>query len=173
MEIWKDITDYEGLYKVSNQGRLKRFYKYGKEKILKPTKMNCGYLVAHLYKNGVDEKKLVHRIVAETFLPNPLNLSEVNHKDEDKTNNIVENLEWCDRSYNVNYGDRNRKVSKRNINGIKSKITLQYTKSGDFICEWPSVNEVERKLGYLASNIASCCRGKIKSAYGFIWKYKD
>ena len=111
---------------------------------------------------------LIHRLVAKTFIHNPDNLTEVNHKDEDKDNNSVQNLEWCDRKYNINYGNRNQMVS------IKlSKPILQYTKSGEFVREWKSTHDVERNLGYFHNYISYCCNGKNKSAYGYVWKYKD
>lgn len=120
MEIWKDIEGYEGLYQVSNEGRVKSFWS-GKEKILK--QHNCkGYLEVGLYKKEDKQKyKLIHRLVAETFIPNPNNLPQINHKDENKTNNSVDNLEWCSRSYNINYGSRNEKVGKKNSISLKGK----------------------------------------------------
>ena len=166
-EIWCPIKGYEGLYEVSDQGRV-RSIKFGKERILKPLRNTCGYLQVDLWKNGEHKMYLVHRLVAQTFTPNPDNLTEVNHKDEDKDNNSVQNLEWCDRKYNINYGNRNQMVS------IKlSKPVLQYTKSGEFVREWKSTKDVQRNLGYFHNNISNCCNGKCKSSNGFIWKFKD
>ena len=167
-EIWCPIKGYEGLYEVSDQGRV-RSIKFGKERILKPGRNTCCYLQVNLCKNGEKKKNLlVHRLVAQTFIPNPDNLPEVNHKDEDKDNNSVQNLEWCDRKYNINYGNRNQMVS------IKlSQPILQYTKSGEFVREWKSTYDVERNLGYFHNSISYCCNGKLKSAYGYVWKYKD
>lgn len=104
-EIWKDIKDYEGLYQVSNLGRVKSLsnIKSKREKLLKLTLRTNGYYMVILYKNTKRAAKNVHRLVAETFIPNPDNLPQVNHKDEDKTNNCVGNLEWCDSKYNINY----------------------------------------------------------------------
>ena len=166
-EIWCPVKNYENLYEVSDQGRVKSVG-YGDDRILKPRRNTCGYLRVDLYKNGYNKTYLVHRLVAQTFIPNHQNLTEVNHKDEDKTNNKVSNLEWCDRKYNQNYGTRNQRVS------IKlSKPVLQYTKSGVFVGEWKSIHDVERNLGYAIQNISSCCKGKRKLAYGFIWKFND
>ena len=166
-EIWCPIKGYEGLYEVSDKGRV-RSLKSGKERILKPLRIKTGYLQVQLLKNGEQKMYLVHRLVAQTFTPNPYNLQEVNHKDEDKDNNSVQNLEWCDRKYNINYGNRNQMVS------IKlSKPILQYTKSGGFIREWKSTYDIERNLGYFHNCISYCCNGKLKSAYGYVWKYKD
>lgn len=105
IEIWKDILGYEGLYQVSNLGRVKslNYHKTRKEHILKPT--NChGYLRVNLSKNKNRKSYLVHRLVGEAFISNFDNLPEINHKDENKHNNCVENLEWCDRQYNNTYG---------------------------------------------------------------------
>ena len=166
-EIWCPINGYEGLYDVSDKGRV-RSLKFGKERILKPLRNTCGYLQVCLCKNGEIKQCLVHRIVAQTFNPNPDNLTEVNHKDENKTNNSVQNLEWCDRKYNINYGIRNQIISMK-----LSKPVLQFTKGGKFVKEWKSTIDVERNLGYSHTNIASCCTGKLKYAYNFIWKSKD
>ena len=164
-EIWKDKKNYEGHYQVSNCGRVKSI-KFGKERILKPLTNSSGYLCVNLYKNGIIKTYLVHRLVAEVFLPNPNNYKEVNHKDECKTNNVVTNLEWCDRSYNNNYGTaRQRMVEK------KSKSVLQYDLEGNFIKEWQSTRECERN-GFNHSVICKCCNGKLKTYKGFIWKYK-
>ena len=165
-EIWCSIKGFEGLYEVSDKGRVKSIG-YGKERILKPGRNKDGYLLVSLYKN-IEKICYVHRLVAQTFIPNPNNLPQVNHKDENKTNNSVQNLEWCDRKYNVNYGTRNQMVSMK-----LSKPILQFTKSGEFVKEWKSATDVQRNLGYSNQHISSCCKGKLKSAYNFIWKFKD
>ena len=117
MEIWKDIKGYEGLYQVSNLGRIKSFnyMNTGKEKIKTPTLQKKhpmkqgGYLQTTLYKNNQSKTVVVHRLVAEAFIPNPDNLPQVNHKDHDKTNNCVDNLEWCTAKYHSNHKRNNRK----------------------------------------------------------------
>ena len=162
-EIWCPIKEYESLYEVSDKGRVKSL-KFDKERILKPGKLQNGYLQVCLCKNGEKNNCMIHRLVAQAFIPNHQNLPEVNHKDEDKTNNSVLNLEWCDQKYNSNYGTRNQRISKP---------VLQYEKSGEFVKEWKSTRDVQRNLNYNQSNISRCCNGKIKSAYDFIWKYKD
>ena len=166
-EIWCPIKGYEGLYEVSDKGMVKSIG-YGKERILSPGKLQNGYLRVNLCKNGEKKNLLVHRLVAQAFIPNPDNLPQVNHRDEDKTNNSVQNLEWCDRKYNNNYGNRNQMVSMK-----LSKPVLQYTKSGEFVKEWKSATYVQRTIGYFQNYISYCCNGKYKSAYGYIWKYKD
>ena len=162
-EIWKDIENYEGLYQISNKGHVKSLYK-GSERILKLWDNGRGYLRVQLTKENTSKHIRVHRLVARAFIPNPYNLPEINHIDENKKNNSVENLEWCDRRYNVNYGTRNERVSRK---------ILQYSKSGEFIREWQGAREVERVLGIANSHIIDCCKGRYKSAYGFIWKYKE
>lgn len=174
MEIWKDIKDYEGLYQVSSYGRVRSLGNGGTHKtsrILKSAKNTWGYLRVQLWKNGKGKSCFVHRLVAETFLPNPLNLPQVNHKDENPSNNNVSNLEFCDQKYNINYGNRNKKVSNKMTNGKLSKPVLQFSKTGDFIREWSSTRECERN-GFDNSAVGRCCNGKQKSHKGYKWKYK-
>lgn len=166
-EIWND-TEYNG-YKVSNLGRV-----IGKRgNILKPIKHKNNYLfVGICIEKGLTKIESIHRLVAKAFIPNPLNLPCINHKDEDVTNNCVSNLEWCDHKYNNNYGSRTQKMAVSQRNDIKkSKRVEQYTKDGVFIREWPSCKEIVRQLGYLQGTVSSCCRGERKSAYGYIWRY--
>ena len=178
-EIWKDIKDYEGLYQVSNWGRVKSLnYRHtGKEMVLQLNKTKYGYLLVCLYKDGKSRWFSVHRLVASTFLENPDNLPCVNHKDEDKTNNFAGtpendytdgNLEYCTTAYNNSFGTRPKRAAEH-----KCKPVLQYTKTGDFIREWKSIIEVKRELGYGNGNISNCCLKKLKSAYGYIWKFKE
>lgn len=161
-EIWKNIEGFEGLYQISNYGNVKSL-KYGKERILKPRKDKDGYLRVGLYINGKGKDYTIHRLVALYFiLNNDLFKTQINHKDENKENNNVNNLEWCDAVYNTNYGNRNKKISKE-VN--------QYSLDGNFIRSFPSTKEIERQLGFANNNIGACCNGKRKTAYGFIWKY--
>ena len=124
-EIWKSIKNYEGLYEVSNLGRVKslNYNKTGKEQILKPAKVKNGYLLVGLCNNKKVKTYHVHRLVAQTFIPNPNDLPQVNHKDEDKENNCIDNLEWCSAEYNMNYGTRNKRIGKANKNKTISEET--------------------------------------------------
>ena len=144
MEEWKSIPGYEGLYEVSSYGRVKSLEisyirKNGimdqkSEMILSPKNNGTGYFTVCLYKNKIHKYYLIHRLVAEAFLPNPDNLPEVNHKDEDKSNNRVDNLEWCDRKYNLNYkGVLKRRSQRMKENGIYERITLKRTKYPELI----------------------------------------
>lgn len=140
-------------------------------KTLKP-QVCKGYFRVGLYRNDEYKHFFVHRLVAEAFIPNPLNLPQVNHKNENKQDNRVENIEWISAIGNSNHGTRNSRISKNNTNGKLSKPVLQYSLDGKFIKEWSSVCEVQRQLGFHQSNISACCNGKRRYAHSFIWKYK-
>lgn len=164
-EIWVPIKGYEGLYEVSSFGRVRslNYNRMGKTKILILHKDRYGYIIASLYKNGEMKKCKVHRLVASAFLPNWFEDEQINHRDEDKTNNHVNNLEWCSAKYNVNYGVRTKKCSKP---------VLQFTKTGEFVKEWFSATEAGRN-GFNQGNIVCCCKGKLNSHKGYIWRYKE
>lgn len=169
IEIWKDIVGFEGLYQVSNFGRVRN-----KNYQIKSNHKNMyGYVMVGLYKDGKTKVCFVHRLVANAFIPKPDNLYEVNHKDENKNNNRVENLEWCDRSYNINYGHRNEKTREKLLNHpTSSKVVLQYSLKGELINTFLSVEEAKRQLGF-GNHIKDCCRDERPTAYGYIWKYAD
>ena len=165
-EEWKPIPGYDGKYEVSNWGRVKS-YKYNSDgKILSPLQDGNGYFFIHLSKNGKAKMCTIHRLVAEAFISNPSNFPVVNHKDENKQNNYVENLEWCTPAYNLAYGTRLERISKP---------VVQLDKKGNFVAEYKSAQEAFRATGIAQSSICKCCQHKPGhySAGGFIWIYKD
>ena len=174
IEIWKDIKDYEGLSQVSNLGRVKSLGNgrtYKTSRIRKLYKNKYGYLQVQLCKDGKRKWFRVNRLVATAFLDNPEGKTEVNHIDEDKTNNRVDNLKWEWHKDNINHGTRNERVSKAMTNGKLSKPVLQLSLSGALIREWPSVAECGRN-GFNIGHVAACCRGEEKTHKGFRFMYK-
>lgn len=169
MEVWKDIKGYEGLYQISNYGNVKSL-NYAKSKNYKMlTKIvdRNGYEKVCLSKNNKGKNYLVHRLVAIHFIKNTNNYKEVNHKDENKLNNNVNNLEWCDRKYNVLYGTAKLREAK-----TKHKYYIeQYDIENNFIKRWYSLKEIENNTNYKKNNIQQNCLGNTKSAYGYKWKY--
>lgn len=168
-EVWKPIKGYEGLYEVSSLGRVKslNFKRSGEEGILTPTLKP--YLQVALYSKGSPSQQLVHRLVAEAFIPNPEKLPQVNHIDEDTHNNSVPNLEWCSSSYNINYGKRNLKVSTKAVGRARRIIKQDFL--GDLQI-FESLGEVS-KFGYDRSHVHACCTGKRKSHQGCTWFYEE
>ena len=257
-EIWKDIKGYEGYYQISNFGRVKSLDRYvattgnpsGKRlikgKLKKPTerigKNGNGYYHINLDKNNNSKLFTIHKLVAETFIPNPDNLPCINHKDENKHNNHVDNLEWCTIAYNNIYGtareragskmrikvlkfdlqgnllrqydglgmaSKEENISKGNIENVcthrngkktlngfifmyeddyikngfigykstKNRMINKYDLNGKFICSYESIKQAGESIPYLSnngeSNITAVCRGRQKTAYGYIWRYSD
>lgn len=175
-EIWKDIKGYEGKYQISSHGNVKSldYNRTGKERLLE-FKIDMYYYRIRLYNNGVGKMHYIHRLVAETFIPNPYNLPCVNHKDENKHNNHVDNLEWCTHLYNMNYGNRNEKISES-----LSKKVYQYTLDGEFVRDWKSSMECGRN-GFNQTSVYACCIGgyfkkgkwiNITQHKGYIWSYE-
>lgn len=179
-EIWKDIKGFEGLYQVSNYGRVKSLARRVphikrtrllSERILKHQLREDGYLQLNLSTKGKVIKPLIHRLVAEAFIPNPNNLPQVNHKDENKTNNNVDNLEWCTQQYNSTYGTV---IERLQVGNMKNrKPVLQYSLNGEFITEYESIKAVAIAVNGSGSNIRNCCTGKKKTAYGYVFKFKE
>lgn len=162
-EIWKDINRYEGLYKISNFGKVMSLTR---NKLLTINKTG-EYDYVFLSKNGQFKIKKIHRLVAEAFIPNPNNLECVNHRDENKRNNRVDNLEWCTKKYNCNYGKRNEKMSKS-----KSKYKIvQKDKNNNIIKIWNSIWDLEHNTSYNKWVIRQCCKNKCKTVYGYKWEY--
>lgn len=183
IEVWKtavyDGEPYED-FEVSNLGRIKslNYHHTGRAELMKPFEVSGGYLEVCLWKNRKRKWCLVHRLVAQTFLPNPENLPQVNHKDEDKTNNFVflnedgsvdkekSNLEWKSPKDNSNHGTRNERIAKS-----LSKRVLQFTLDGEFVREWESTMECGRN-GFIQQNVVKCCNGERKTHKGFRFQYK-
>lgn len=216
-EYWRPVVGFEGLYEVSNFGRVKSLPRNTTSgKILKLCNKRHNYKGVDLMKNGQHHNKQVHRLVAEAFIPNPSNLPCVNHKDENPQNNFVwinddgsvneskSNLEWCDQVYNNTYGTKiERMIQTCTNNGFYKKLTesnkakgvyermakiraitgvyerqkkpvIQYDKNTHSkINEFPSIQDAEQALGLPKSHISDCCKGKRKTAYGCIWRYKN
>ena len=164
-EIWKDVKGFEGIYQVSNLGRVKSVRR---NIILKNRIARNGYKRVLLCTNNIPKNYYIHRLVATAFISNPNNYPIVNHKDENPQNNSVGNLEWCTQEYNVNYGTG---IAKRARS--RSKKVLQFKPDGTFVKEWKSTMDVQRNLGFNHTHISACCRNIIKTAYGFIWKYAE
>jgi len=172
-EIWKDIPNYQGIYQISNFGNIKSL-SFGaknkkitnKPKILKSSPSNCGYYKIQLYKNGKSKMFYIHRLVAEIFIPNPQNKPQVNHKDGNKSNNHISNLEWCSAKENTNHAL---------LNGLRKqcKPILQLTKNGNIVKKWDSISICACSLNYKISNISACLCKRSKTAYGYRWEYLE
>lgn len=163
-EIWKDVPGYEGIYHVSNLGRVRRTFKNGRSNILRGKKDKDGYIEVIL-SNGKKKYVRLHRLVAEVFVPNPENKPQVNHKDRTKHNNVESNLEWATASENtVHAFVTGRNVHKRPI--------VQYTKNMEIVALWDSIAEASKTLNINNNNICTCCRGSLPSAGGYVWRYQ-
>jgi hypothetical protein len=172
-EIWKDISGYEGLYQISNYGKVKSFKKEKNFGHLLSFSINHkGYYQIVLTKNKKPKNWLVHRLVALVFIPNPNNLPQVNHKDTNKTNNCVENLEWITNEDNIKHAWEHNLFPKGNERKCCRKVN-QYDLDGNFIKQWDYVRGIEKELGFDNRAICRCCRGKRPTAYGYKWKYAD
>ena len=178
-EIWKPVVGYEGAYEVSNLGRVRSITRirnaaYGKTAVVQGTYLAIRqnttnrYLLVRLNRDGGCRHKLVHRLVAEAFIPNPLGLPQVNHKDENPHNNHVDNLEWCDQHYNNNYGTARERAAK-----TRGYTVVQMDMAGNEIARFYSAKEAARAIGKSQAAISRACVGIYKQAYGFLWKYVD
>lgn len=180
-EVWKDIEGYEGLYQVSNLGRVRSLdrvvksertgYKTVYGKIIKPSIQNTGYYYVLLYKDGKALRKTLHRIIAKAFIPNPDNKPQIDHINGEKTDCRIENLRWVTPGENNSNPHRCKEfsISKRG-NGYKKII--QYSLDGDFIKEWDGSKPAAMSLGKKSStHIVDCLAGRKQSAYGYKWCY--
>ena len=183
-EVWKEIKGYEGLYQVSNLGRVKscdKIVKCGSGSKRMPSRILSQYISklhggtykqcnVHLRANGEDKKFIVARLVAQAFIPNPNDLPQVNHKDEDPTNNHVDNLEWCTCAYNLAY---NNGCARRAETRRKSyKRVLQIDDNGNVVKEWESAIAAARGIGCALGSVSRAIRGARKTTrgYRFVWK---
>ena len=193
MEIWKEIRGYDGLYQISNWGRVKSLERIDnnnhpiKEKILTPQKNKYGYYKIILSKNGKQKSFQIHRLVYETFVGEIPDGMQCNHINEIKTDNRLENLNLMTSKENSNWGTRNERIgetkkgmklseetkNKMKNHPNKSKIILQIDLNGNIIADFPSLCEVERQFGYERASVSRCCLGKQKTSYGYKWQYKN
>lgn len=179
-EIWKDIIGYEGWYQVSNLGRVRSIdryvngngincdFQFMKGKLRKLRKNHNGYWVVMLRKNSKAKEFLVHRLVAEAFIPNPENLPYINHKDENPANPIVTNLEWCTPQYNTRYSNVIEKIVP-----FKYRKVVQFDLDMNEIHRWDSLKEAAKSINRAQQNISRCCRGRCKTCGGYKWRYED
>lgn len=192
-ELWKDVKGYEGIYQVSSLGRVKALQKsytdslgrniVRKEHILATHESaQTGYPQLNLSKDGEAKTVSVHRLVAEAFIPNPNNLPCINHKDESRNNNCVDNLEWCSYLYNNQYGTARERARAKIIeywethtavgHDMPSTPVIQYTLNGEIVRKYKSINDAERTIGVVNGGIGQCCNRKLHTAYGFIWRFE-
>lgn len=173
MEIWKPIEGYNGRYEISSFGRIKSYAQDKiNGKIKNGNKTFKGYLTIVLYNsNGEKETVPIHRLVAQAFIPNPNNYPQVNHIDENKENNHVENLEWCDNSYNVNYGTRNQRAAKSNECCPTTSCKIYSIDINGKIEYYDSIGEAERQTGLSHSNIVRTLKGRTHTCGKKQWFY--
>lgn len=163
MEQWKDVVEYEGLYEVSTEGRVRNKRTL---RMMTPCNNGNGYMMVNLSKNGKAKLRYIHRLVGMAFIPNPENKPEINHKDEDKANNRLENLEWMTHLENMRHGTGMARSQAKQ----RRKPILQYDLEGNFIREFESTKEAVRQYG---SNVGKVLKGTYSQTHGFIFKYKE
>ena len=170
-EIWRPVAGFEGAYEVSNLGNIRSF-KVGNGILMTPNRNKYGYMKVLLFKDGKPCCKNIHRLVAEAFIPNPNNLPQINHKNEDKADNRVENLEWCTCADNCNYGTRNDRVAKALTKKYGVPV-YQFSLDGEFINRYDSLSDAGRKTNLSPSSIRHACRGEREDVGGFMWAFAE
>lgn len=169
MEHWKEVLGFDVLYEVSNLGRVRtrynRFTGYTDDyNYLEPIDNGTGYLRFNWFLNGKQKTVYLHSLVANAFLDNPNNYNEINHKDENKLNNTVDNLEWCDHNYNCNYGTRNKRLSE------KTGVKIRCVETG---IVYDSLKDASEKMNVVKSAINNCLKGRSKTCSGYRWEYVE
>lgn len=186
MEVWKEIEGFNGDYLVSNYGRVKSF-KMKHERIMRLRKDKDGYMLITLHNNNHVTTKKVHRLVAQAFIPNPENLPQVNHKDENKANNIVDNLEWCTCKYNINYGAHTQKVAntqrgrkhtcehiqKIRENAINKRKVKMLSLDGKVIKRFKSASDAGRYVNGNTTNVIAVIKGRSQTYKGYLFAYDE
>lgn len=173
-KVWKEIKGYDGRYLISSSGNVisLNYRRTNKAKMLTWKINNKGYAWVELWKNGVKEQRLIHRIVAETFIDNPEGYKIINHKDENPLNNDVDNLEWCDQSYNTIYSLELHPERKNKGKNMGLAI-IQLDNDGNIIKEWENARTILLETGMSDYSITEVCRGRRHMAYGYLWRYAN
>jgi len=181
-EKWVDISGFEGFYQVSNLGRVRSCDRYlraahgGKQikkgQLIVPAIRPNGYLAVGLNRNGIHKSAYVHRLVAFAFIANPNGYNEINHKDEDKSNNRADNLEWCSHYYNINYGTTRARISKSHLEGGYGAIPVVQKLNGQVVAVYKSATDASKVTGICSSAIRKCCLGRprFNTAGGYTWE---
>lgn len=194
-EVWKSIAGYEGLYEVSNMGRIRSIDRIRKSvrngsnlgclkgKVMKPFYNNIGYLMIDLFKDGIRKTFTVHRLVALAFVPNPDGKPCVNHLDETHDNNCADNLEWCTQKENMNYGTAPQRISKKikerwergKMKGRPKRQVAKYSLDGKLLEVYPSYLDAAKACGSTSngSSIINCIQGRYNTSYGYKWGYYE
>ena len=168
-EVWKDVKGFEGLYQVSSLGRVKSVRR---NRLLCFHDTSNGYLQVHFHRDGKAVYEYVHRVVAKAFLPDPLpEQTEVNHKDENRHNNVASNLNWCTRSENHKWGTCQQKQHDTKARNGKTKPVVMSSLSGSVVAVYPGLHAAERATGISRVCISRCCKGTVATANGYVWRY--
>lgn len=179
-EEWRPVVGYEGFYEVSNLGRVRGVDRKDARGVFRPgilrkTRIDkkTGYEYVYLRKDGMEKNCTVHRLVAQAFLPAPDGDVEVNHINENRTDNRAENLEWVTRKQNSNHGHHNERLKRSTKNSHGKPVLMLDLETGEAIREFVTCSEAARSVGVSKTCISKCCLGKSRTASGYCWKYKE